>query len=103
MLVSVYIRKEDEDLWRKLPKKSEAISKMLRDYGTSTGSTKELKIRPPILGGTTVQPPSPVEQDILDSLPRDLPITTANKLKNGNCKKCGSPLTEFGKCLQKGH
>jgi hypothetical protein len=30
MLVSVYIRKEDEDLWRELPKKSEAISKMLR-------------------------------------------------------------------------
>jgi len=29
MLVSVYIRKEDEDLWRELPKKSEAIHALL--------------------------------------------------------------------------
>lgn len=29
MLVSVYIRKADEEKWRKLPNKSDAISKML--------------------------------------------------------------------------
>jgi hypothetical protein len=29
MLVSVYIRKQDEDKWRKLPKKTEAVSRLL--------------------------------------------------------------------------
>lgn len=29
MLVSVYIRKADEDKWRRLPNKTEAISKLL--------------------------------------------------------------------------
>lgn len=38
MLVSVYIRKADEDKWRKLPNKTEAISKLLN--GTKLSGIK---------------------------------------------------------------
>lgn len=38
MLVSVYIRKSDEDRWRKLPKKTEAIHKMLHNTNTNTNT-----------------------------------------------------------------
>lgn len=51
MLVSVYIRKEDEDKWRKLPKKTEAIHAMLNGQKLSAVRIEETvadvpKIRP---------------------------------------------------------
>lgn len=41
MLVSVYIRKQDEELWRKLPNKTEAVSRLLN---SSSGDTIKLQV-----------------------------------------------------------
>ncbi len=92
MLVSVYIRKADEDKWRELPNKTEAISKLLNGQELSGVVFKESFA------------PKPRVETVLKKIPT---LTTADKivLKGvgyGVCKIHGTPLTPSKKCLQKG-
>lgn len=112
MTMNIYITRENEEWLRKQSSMSGVINRLLNEarggssqsVGSRLTDKEMLSNLKRTFGGTTVQPPSPVEKELLDSLPRDLPITTANKIKsNGLCKKHGTPLTPTGQCLQKGH
>lgn len=75
MHANIWIRKEDEERWQQLENKAEFIHQALNGvsskgrtgaFGASNlGSSPNV---PTILGGRTVQDPSPVEQALLDSL-----------------------------------
>ena len=91
MLVSVYIRKEDEDLWRKLPKKSEAISKML--HGAKIDAVKIVETIPrPSEPKKVSSPRMSVEEvaEIFTSAPLSN-LVTADKLTTKPCPHGANP------------
>jgi hypothetical protein len=89
--VTVYIRQEDIEAWKGVHKKSEFMHNALEHLSTYDGA-------PIVLRETLPTTPSPIEQ--LTKIPG---ITTANKIINkGACRIHGTPLTDGGKCLQKG-
>lgn len=102
MLVSVYIRKEDEEVWRKLPKKTQAIHDMLHGQklsGIKIHETVPVDILKQGAGGRYNGDTPIVEVD-----PILVPPVAKNidRYSNGVCKIHGTPLDGRGKCLMKG-
>ena len=91
--VTVYIREEDIDTWKSLDRKSEFIHKAL------IGEAEAL----------TIKQPADFENSDVTPFAKQAPfkivgVVTADKIKsNGLCRKHGTPLDSYGKCLQKGH
>lgn len=85
--VNIYLSKEDYVLWEQLDNRSKFVSEVLN-------------IR---LGVSSV--PSEPERPTMIVSASDVPMTPKNpsQLKSVEvCKIHGTPLTQFGKCMQKG-
>jgi hypothetical protein len=101
--ITAYLRTE-EDLvkWKALVNKTEWLHNQLRTSQDAGSSLTDRGVK-----DVLKKVPSPrmsVEEvaEIFTSAPLSN-LITADKLKYGKCKKCGTPLTSYGKCLQKGH
>lgn len=85
--VTIWIKKNDRDKWKSIEKKSEFISEAL--------NAEPIKMAY-----------NPDKKEFLGKPVGDL-LTTISGIKRASelklCKKHGTPLTDQGKCLQKGH
>lgn len=99
MQATIYIRKQNEAKWNAIADKSTWINTLLDNSDDTSLYGKVRTVAPEVGPMVTV-----LSQDLPDLALDATKGTAVSTLRpdNGDCKIHGTPLTDNGKCLQKG-